>query len=122
MQWRDELAVHVLGRRIGRVAEPFGYDDRVDAGSEQQCRVGVSELADRDRRNVCSLDEPPEGVRERLGIQLTIALILGMSIALLFPFGAWLIAFGLTWKEGGEVPRPDDSSRDPVESQRRRVE
>jgi len=53
---------------------------------------------------------------------VAIALILGMSIALLFPFGAWLIAFGLTWKEGGEVARPDDSSRDPVESQRRRVE
>ena len=33
-----------------------------------------------------------------------------------------LMTGGLTWKESGEVARPDDSSRDPVESQRQRVD
>ncbi|NNE12551.1 MAG: hypothetical protein HKN41_09965 [Ilumatobacter sp.] len=32
------------------------------------------------------------------GWVVAVALVLGMSIALLFPFGAWLIALGLTWK------------------------
>lgn len=32
------------------------------------------------------------------------ALVLGMSIALLFPFGAWLIALGLTWRTEEPVP------------------
>lgn len=32
------------------------------------------------------------------------ALILGISIALLFPFGAWLIALGLAWKTDKPAP------------------
>lgn len=35
---------------------------------------------------------------------VAVALVLGMSIALLFPFGAWLIALGLTWKTDKPVP------------------
>ena len=50
------------------------------------------------------------------------ALILGMSIALLFPFGAWLIALGLTWKTDEPAPRPDDGSLDRDAMPRRRVE
>jgi hypothetical protein len=36
---------------------------------------------------------------------VAIALILGVSIALLFPFGAWLIALGLTWKNDERTGR-----------------
>lgn len=34
-----------------------------------------------------------------------ILLLLGISIALLFPFGAWLIVLGLTWNTDGRAPR-----------------
>jgi hypothetical protein len=53
---------------------------------------------------------------------VAIALILSVSIALLFPFGARLIALGLTWKNDEPVPRPHDWSLDRDATQRRRVE
>ena len=49
-------------------------------------------------------------------------LILGVSIALLFLVGVWLIALGVTWKNDEPVPGPHDGSLFLDALQRRRVE
>jgi len=66
--------------------------------------------------------EPPVRWIAVTGWIVAIALILGVSIALLFPFGVWLIALGVTWKNDEPVPGPHDGSLFLDALQRRRVE
>ena len=111
------LATVPLTTSIGNVTDDPGIESPVQAGIAQAGTVvllmsmlvvgATFVLAARLGRASGSI---PRWIAVTAWI-VAVALILGMSIALLFPFGAWLIAFGLTWKADERVtpPRQDPS-------------
>ena len=111
------LATVSLTTSIGNITDDPGIEPPVQAGIAQAGTVvllmsmlvvgATFVLATRLGRSAGSI---PRWIAVTAWI-VAIALILGMSIALLFPFGAWLIAFGLTWKADETVtpPREDPS-------------
>ena len=122
------LATVPLATSIGNITDDPGIEPPVQAGIAQAGTVvllmsmlvvgATFVLAARLGRAAGSV---PRWIAVTAWI-VAAALILGMSIALLFPFGAWLIALGLTWKTDEPAPRPDDGSLDRDAMPRRRVE
>jgi len=115
------LATVPLTTSIGNITDDPGIEPPVQAGIAQAGTVvlvmsmlvvgATFVLATRVGRSAGSV---PRWIAVTAWI-VAIALILGMSIALLFPFGAWLIAFGLTWKADETVTPPrEDPSLDPA--------